>query len=95
MKKAIFISTLLVAASTSSSFAAEEGQQQQQAVPVQVAEVTSDKTTIIQNLPGRVMAVRTAEVRARVDGILEKRIFTEGQDVEKGQDFIRVCHLGN
>lgn len=88
MKKVILISALLAAIGTNSSFAAGEGQQQ--AVPVQVAEVTSDKTTITQNLPGRVMAIRTAEVRARVDGILEKRIFTEGQDVEKGQALFQI-----
>ena len=87
MKKTLLISTLLFTASAS-SFAAQQGQQQ--AVPVQVAEVTSDTTTITQNLPGRVLAVRTAEVRARVDGILEKRIFTEGEDVKQGQPLFQI-----
>lgn len=89
MKKVILISVILAATATNSSFAAAEGQQQQ-AVPVQVAEVTSDTTIITQNLPGRVVAIRTAEVRARVDGILEKRVFTEGQDVEKGQALFHI-----
>ena len=31
-----------------------------------------------QDLPGRVVAYRTAEVRARVDGIIDKRQFIEG-----------------
>lgn len=35
-------------------------------------------------LPGRVAAVRTAEVRARVDGIIERRLYTEGSDVRRG-----------
>ena len=89
MKKAIFISTLLLAAGTNSAFAAQQGGEQQ-AVPVQVAEVTSDTTTITQNLPGRVVAIRTSEVRARVDGILEKRLFTEGVDVKQGQALFQI-----
>lgn len=90
MRKVTLLSTLIIAATISTSFAAEEQQQQPQAVPVQVAEVTADTTTITQNLPGRVVAIRTAEVRARVDGILEKRIFTEGEDVKKGQPLFQI-----
>ncbi|WP_223668749.1 efflux RND transporter periplasmic adaptor subunit [Kangiella shandongensis] len=91
MRKVTLLSTLIIAATISTSFAAEEAQQQKpQAVPVQVAEVTADTTTITQNLPGRVVAIRTAEVRARVDGILEKRIFTEGEDVKKGQPLFQI-----
>lgn len=89
MKKIVLISTLLLSASATTGFAAEQGQQQQ-AVPVQVAKVSSDTTTITQNLPGRVVAIRTSEVRARVDGILEKRIFKEGADVEKGQALFQI-----
>jgi membrane fusion protein (multidrug efflux system) len=89
MKKAIFISTLLLAAGMNSAFAAQQGGEQQ-AAPVQVAEVTSDTTTITQNLPGRVVAIRTSEVRARVDGILEKRLFTEGVDVKQGQALFQI-----
>ena len=88
MKKAIFISMLLLTAGINSAYAAQQGEQQ--AVPVQVAEVTSDTTTITQNLPGRVVAIRTSEVRARVDGILEKRLFTEGVDVKKGQALFQI-----
>jgi membrane fusion protein (multidrug efflux system) len=39
----------------------------------------------IAEVPGRVQAVRTAEVRARVDGIVQKRVYGEGSDVEAGQ----------
>ena len=52
--------------------------------------MTSDITTLTQNLPGRVVALRTAEVRARVDGILESRIFKEGADVKKGQALFQI-----
>ena len=39
---------------------------------------------LTQDLPGRTQAFRTAQVRARVEGLVEKRIFTEGSNVEKG-----------
>ncbi|MEX3947624.1 efflux RND transporter periplasmic adaptor subunit [Paraburkholderia sp. EG287B] len=35
-------------------------------------------------LPGRIEAIRSAEVRARVDGIVERRLFEEGTDVRAG-----------
>ena len=41
-------------------------------------------------LPGRVDAVRTAEVRARVDGIVEQRLYTEGSDVGRGAPLFRI-----
>jgi membrane fusion protein (multidrug efflux system) len=44
-----------------------------------------EKVALVTELPGRLDAVRVAEVRARVPGILLKRIFVEGSDVEGGQ----------
>lgn len=35
-------------------------------------------------LPARVQAMRTAEVRARVDGIVERRLYVEGSDIKAG-----------
>jgi membrane fusion protein, multidrug efflux system len=42
-------------------------------------------------LPGRLEASRVAEVRARVAGILEKRLFEEGSDVKAGQTLFRIA----
>jgi membrane fusion protein (multidrug efflux system) len=60
--------------------------------PVEVGVVTLTPTpvTLTTELPGRVTARRVAEVRARVDGIVEERLFTEGSDVEKGQELYRI-----
>jgi membrane fusion protein (multidrug efflux system) len=60
--------------------------------PVEVAVVTLQPTsvTLTRELPGRVTARRVAEVRARVDGIIEKRLFTEGSDVAEGQELYRI-----
>ena len=57
---------------------------------VGVVQVGSGAATLTQELPGRVTAVRTAQVRARVDGIVEKRLFTEGSEVRAGQPLFRL-----
>lgn len=57
---------------------------------VTVVKVGSAAATLTRELPGRVEAVRTAQVRARVEGIVEKRLFTEGSDVKAGQPLFRL-----
>ena len=44
----------------------------------------------VLELPGRLQAVRTSEVRARVDGIVERRLYTEGTDVREGQPLFAI-----
>ena len=41
-------------------------------------------------LPGRVEAVRVAQVRARVNGVVLKRLFTEGSEVKAGQSLFQI-----
>jgi membrane fusion protein (multidrug efflux system) len=41
-------------------------------------------------LPGRIEAVRSAEVRARVDGIVEQRLYQEGSDVAAGAPLFMI-----
>jgi membrane fusion protein (multidrug efflux system) len=57
---------------------------------VDVVTITSGSATITQDLPGRLQAVRSAQVRARVEGVLEKRLFTEGSDVAAGTPLFRI-----
>ncbi len=52
---------------------------------VTVQTVVTAPVTLTQDLPGRISAFRIAEVRARVNGIVVKRHFKEGSDVEEGQ----------
>lgn len=55
--------------------------------PLEVGTLTVATTTLTltRDLPGRISAFRVAEVRARVNGIVLKRLFTEGSDVKEGQ----------
>jgi membrane fusion protein (multidrug efflux system) len=49
------------------------------------------RTVALQTeLPGRVEAARIAQVRARVTGIVQQRLFTEGMQVRAGQPLFRI-----
>jgi membrane fusion protein, multidrug efflux system len=41
-------------------------------------------------LPARVDAIRMAQVRARVNGVVLKRLFTEGSEVKQGQSLFQI-----
>jgi membrane fusion protein (multidrug efflux system) len=45
---------------------------------------------LITELPGRLEASRVAQVRARVAGILQKRLFREGSEVQAGQPLFEI-----
>jgi membrane fusion protein (multidrug efflux system) len=57
-----------------------------QASPVEVKVITSRAETVpvVNEFVGRIAAFRSVEVRARVEGILEKRHFVEGTEVRRG-----------
>jgi len=57
---------------------------------VEVITVAPGKATYTQDLPGRVQAYRTAQVRARVDGVVDQRLFKEGSEVKAGQPLFRI-----
>jgi len=57
---------------------------------VGVVTVTLGDVGLITELPGRLEASRVAQVRARVAGILQKRLFTEGSEVKAGQALFAI-----
>lgn len=57
---------------------------------VEVITVGHGTATLTQDLPGRLQAWRSAEVRARVEGIVEQRLFTEGADVKAGATLFQI-----
>ena len=57
---------------------------------VDVVTITAGSATITQDLPGRLQAVRSAQVRARVEGVVEKRLFAEGTDIAAGTPLFRI-----
>jgi len=54
-------------------------------IEVGVLNIVPTSITLTQDLPGRISAFRMAEVRARVNGIVLKRDFTEGGEVTEAQ----------
>jgi membrane fusion protein (multidrug efflux system) len=57
---------------------------------VTVVPAATETVTITRDLPGRIDAVRIAEVRARVAGILLKKSFREGADVSAGDVLFQI-----
>jgi membrane fusion protein (multidrug efflux system) len=53
--------------------------------PVGVLTMAPQSVPLVTELPGRVEPQRTAQVRARVNGVVLKRLFTEGSVVKAGQ----------
>ena len=51
---------------------------------------TSETVVITRDLPGRIDALRVAEVRARVSGILLEKVFQEGTEVKAGDVLFRI-----
>ena len=57
---------------------------------VGVVTVSSQNLPVTTELPGRIDAVRVAQVRARATGILLKRLFTEGSEVKEGDVLFQI-----
>jgi len=90
MKSRTAVAFVLLAACSHDD--AKPAAQRGPAVPVEVGVVTVQPVslTLTKELPGRTSAFRVAEVRARVNGIVLKRAFTEGTDVKEGQPLFQI-----
>src|ERR1700693_2688755 len=63
------------------------------ATPVQevgVVVLTPQQVAITEELPGRTTAFRISDVRPQVNGIIMKRMFTEGSEVTEGQQLYQI-----
>ena len=60
--------------------------------PAEIGVITVQPQPVVltRELPGRTSAFRVAEVRARVNGIVQKRLFTEGSDVKANQSLFQI-----
>ncbi|MCL7487871.1 MAG: efflux RND transporter periplasmic adaptor subunit [Desulfobulbaceae bacterium] len=87
-------SALLTALLAGAFLAACDGTQQgppPQPVPrVSFVTVQPEKIMLSTELPGRTSAFRIAEIRPQVNGLINKRLFTEGSDVEAGQVLYKI-----
>ena len=57
---------------------------------VGVVSVRTEPVTLTSELPGRIVASVTADVRPQVNGIIKAQLFTEGADVRAGQALYQI-----
>lgn len=57
---------------------------------VSVLNIQPQSVNFSENLPARVQAFRTAEIRPQVGGIIEKVLFTQGSEVKAGQALYKI-----
>ena len=60
--------------------------------PPEVAVITlaTEPVTMTAELPGRTVAVMVSEVRPQIRGLIQRRLFTEGQQVTAGQVLYQI-----
>jgi membrane fusion protein (multidrug efflux system) len=84
----------LISAATAAVLLAACGPKQsappQQTPEVGVVTVQPTAVPVVTELPGRTSAFLVAQVRARVDGIVLRREFTEGGEVKAGQRLYKI-----
>ncbi|VWB45835.1 efflux RND transporter periplasmic adaptor subunit [Burkholderia paludis] len=84
----------LITVATAAVFLAACGKKESAPPPqtpeVGVVTVQPQSVPVFSELPGRTSAFLVAQVRARVDGIVLRREFTEGTDVKAGQRLYKI-----
>lgn len=88
--RALLIFSALLTAACGREEPASAAAQTPPAPEVEVLVMRAEAIDNIIEVPGRVQAVRTAEIRARVDGIIQRRLYREGSDVEAGAALFAV-----
>lgn len=64
--------------------------QQRPPAAVNVMTLAPQAITLTSSLPARTVAYRKADVRPQVSGIIEKRLFEEGSQIEAGQQLYQI-----
>nr|WP_296717542.1 efflux RND transporter periplasmic adaptor subunit [Tistrella sp.] len=57
---------------------------------VAVVEVAPERLEVVEDLPGRVVALRVAEIRPQVSGIVQRRLFEQGADIRAGDPLFQI-----
>jgi membrane fusion protein (multidrug efflux system) len=65
-------------------------QAQRMTPEVSVYTVQEEPVVLTTELPGRTSPFRIAEVRPQVNGLIQKRLFTEGSDVKEGDPLYQI-----
>ena len=63
---------------------------QMPAPEVATVTVARQRVLLTTELPGRTSPYRIADIRPQVNGLIQKRLFTEGSDVQAGQELYQI-----
>ncbi|MCZ8016107.1 MAG: efflux RND transporter periplasmic adaptor subunit [Limnobacter sp.] len=81
----VLSTTLLLGCGSGADAQAPGGPAGGQPAPVPVVEVKTEQLDLVYEYPAQIAGLREVEIRARVAGIIERRMFEEGGRVKKGQ----------
>ncbi|HEY9104176.1 efflux RND transporter periplasmic adaptor subunit [Chitinimonas sp.] len=92
MKQVLQLSVTSIAVALGlSACSGNAAEQSEQRTPlVAVTTVITSPLEITEDYPGRVAAVRTADIRAQVSGIVQRRLFQQGTDIKAGQPLFQI-----
>ena len=90
MKALVFLAPVAAVAVLAACSKPDAQMQGNQPIPVTVVTLRSEPVTLTRELPGRSTAFLVAEVRPQVNGIIAKRLFTEGGIVKEGQPLYQL-----
>lgn len=81
----VLSTALLVGCGSGADAQAPGGPAGGQPAPVPVVEVKTEQLDLVYEYPAQIAGLREVEIRARVAGIIERRMFEEGGRVKQGQ----------
>ena len=89
---AVFMAVLLITGLNACNGDNPEQSEQQEAPPSKVSyqEVHKTDVQVFRQYPARVHGSRTVQVRSRVEGILEEKLYQEGEVVSKGDELFVI-----
>ena len=85
MQKGIFVGLLACASALALGGCGEQSPPAPSPPSVGIVELTVQNAPLMTELPGRIAALETAEVRPQINGIIRRRLFAEGAQVRAGQ----------
>jgi len=68
----------------------EQGERQRPPTPVTVTQAEPANAEMVRTYAGRIHGAREVEVRARVQGILQQRLFREGEEAKQGDILFQI-----
>ena len=87
---AVLVSAIAVAMLSLTGCQESSAPQTQQTPQVGVVTLEAKPFALTSEVPGRTSAYRIAKVRPQVNGIIQKRLFTEGSEVKAGQQLYQI-----